>query len=136
MYLIFNFSFKPRKINFMLGCSQQILYFKLRHYICPQSRTLFYLCCLFHTCMCAKSLLLCPTLCSPMDCSLPGFSVHGILQARILEWVSMPSYRLSSQPCISYVSCIGRQVLYQQNNLGSLQFISWSFLNGVFRKTK
>jgi len=35
----------------------------------------------------AKSLQSCPTLCDPMDCSLPGFSVHGILQARTLEWV-------------------------------------------------
>ena len=34
---------------------------------------------------------LCPTLCDPMDCSLPGSSVHGILQARILEWVAIPS---------------------------------------------
>ena len=32
----------------------------------------------------------CPTLCDPVDCSPPGFSVHGILQARILEWVAMP----------------------------------------------
>ena len=31
----------------------------------------------------------CPTLCNPMDCSLPGFSIHGILQARILEWVAI-----------------------------------------------
>ena len=31
----------------------------------------------------------CPTLCNPMDCSLPGFSVHGILQARTLEWVAI-----------------------------------------------
>ena len=31
----------------------------------------------------------CPTLCDPMDCSLPDFSVHGILQARILEWVTI-----------------------------------------------
>ena len=31
----------------------------------------------------------CPTLCNPMDCSLPGFSVHGIFQARILEWVAI-----------------------------------------------
>ena len=31
----------------------------------------------------------CPTLCDPMDCSLPGFSIHGILQARILEWVTI-----------------------------------------------
>ena len=37
----------------------------------------------------AKSLQLCPTLCDPMDCSLPGFSVHGILQARTLEWVAI-----------------------------------------------
>ena len=33
----------------------------------------------------------CPTLCNPMDCSLPGFSVHGIFQAGILEWVAIPS---------------------------------------------
>ena len=39
---------------------------------------------------------LCLTLCDPMDCSLPGSSVHGILQARILEWVAMPSSRGSS----------------------------------------
>ena len=31
----------------------------------------------------------CPTLCNPMDCSLPGFSVHGIFQARVLEWVAI-----------------------------------------------
>ena len=37
----------------------------------------------------AKSLQSCPTLCNPMDCSLPGFSVHGILQARTLEWVAI-----------------------------------------------
>ena len=39
---------------------------------------------------------LCPTLCDPMDCSQPGSCVCGILQARILEWVGMPSYRGSS----------------------------------------
>ena len=40
---------------------------------------------------------LCPTLCDPKDCSPPSFSVHGILQARTLEWVAMPSSRGSSQ---------------------------------------
>ena len=40
----------------------------------------------------------CPTLCKPVDCSLPGSSVHGILQARILEWVATPFFRGSSQP--------------------------------------
>ena len=40
----------------------------------------------------------CPTLCDPMDCSPPGSSVHGLLQARTLEWVAMPSSRGSSRP--------------------------------------
>ena len=52
----------------------------------------------------------------PLDCSPPVSSGHGILQARILEWVAMPSSRGSSQPrdqtCISEVSCIGRRFLY------------------------
>ena len=47
---------------------------------------------------CAKLLQLCPALCNPVDCSPPGSSVHGMLQARILEWVSMPSSKGSSQP--------------------------------------
>ena len=41
-------------------------------------------------CMHAKPLQWCPTICNPMDCSLPGSTVHGILQARILEWVAIP----------------------------------------------
>ena len=45
-----------------------------------------------------KSIQLCPTLCDPVDHSPPGSSVHGILQARILEWVAMPSSVESSQP--------------------------------------
>ena len=40
----------------------------------------------------------CPTLCDPMNYSPPGSSVHGILQARVLEWVATPSSRASSQP--------------------------------------
>ena len=52
--------------------------------------------------------------CDPMDCSLPGSSVHGIFQTRILEWIS--SSRGSSCPrdwtCVSYSSCISRQFLY------------------------
>ena len=51
-----------------------------------------------------------PTLCHPVDCSPPGSSVHGILQARTLEWVTTPSSRASSPPRdwtrISCVYCI------------------------------
>ena len=64
----------------------------------------------------AKLLQLCPTVCDPMHCSPPGFSTHGILQARVLEWVAMPSSRgasrLRDRICLSYFSCIGRQILY------------------------
>ena len=64
---------------------------------------------LFHGVKVVKVLVaqLCPTLCDPMDCSLPGSSVHGILQARILEWVAIPFFRGSSQPRDwTQVSCI------------------------------
>ena len=48
----------------------------------------------------------CLTHCDPMDCSPPGFSVHGILQARILQWVAMPFSRGSSGPrAQTQVSC-------------------------------
>ena len=47
---------------------------------------------------CAESFQLCPTLCNPVDCNLPGSSVHGILQAEMLKWVAMPSSRGSSWP--------------------------------------
>ena len=49
----------------------------------PFVRLCVYVC----VCLVAQS---CPTLCNHMACSLPGSSVHGILQARILEWVAIP----------------------------------------------
>ena len=58
----------------------------------------------------------CVLVCNPVDCSPPGYCVHGILQARILEWVAMPSSRGSSwlrdRTHVSYFSCTGRWVLY------------------------
>ena len=54
----------------------------------------------------------CLALCYPMDCSPPGFSVPGILQARILEWVAIPFSRGSSQPRDqTWVSCIAGRFL-------------------------
>ena len=71
-------------------------------------------------CVCAQS---CPTLCDPMDCSPPGSSVHGVPQARRLEWVTIFSSRGSSwskdQTCISCVSCIDRWILYLLSHQGS-----------------
>ena len=58
----------------------------------------------------------CVRLCDPMDWSLAGSSIQGTLQARILEWIAMPSSNGSSQPRdqihISYVSRLGRQGVY------------------------
>ena len=55
-------------------------------------------------CVCTQ---LCLTLCDPMDCSLPGSSVHGILLARVLEWVAISSSRASCWPrAWTWDSCI------------------------------
>ena len=65
--------------------------------------------------------VLCLTLYQPMDCSLPVSSVHGIFQARILEWVSISYSMGSSQPRnwtrVSWGFCIGRQILYHWSHL-------------------
>ena len=54
----------------------------------------------------------CPALCNPMDCSLPGSSVHEILQARILEWIAISFYRGSSWPRDqTWVSCMQADAL-------------------------
>ena len=64
---------------------------------------------LWSCCLVAK---LCPTLCDPMDYNLPGSSVHGISQSRILEWVAIPFSRGSSWPRDrTHISCIGRWIL-------------------------
>ena len=87
------------------------------------------------TLCCVKSLQLCLTLCNPVDCRPPSFSVHGILQARTLEWFAMPSSRRSSWPsdqtCVSYISCIGRRVLHQQHHLGS-PLLSYPIINSYW----
>ena len=84
-------------------------------------------------CVHAKSLQSFKLFVTPMDHSPPGSSVHGILQARMLEWVAMPSPRGSSRSrdlptqglnLASYVSCISRQVLYHERRLGSPVHIS------------
>ena len=63
---------------------------------------------------------LCPTLCDPMDCSLPGSSIHGIFQARVLEWVAISFSRGSSQPRDrTWVSLIVGRCFYRLNHQGS-----------------
>ena len=88
-----------------------------RWWLCPQAlpHSILYLnesilapAQLYSVCVCVCVLVTqsCLTVCNPTDCSSPGSSVHGILQARILEWVAMPFSRGSSQPMDqTWVSC-------------------------------
>ena len=92
----------------------------------------------------------CPTLCDPMECSLPGFSVHGIFQARVLEWVAISFSRWSSRPrdrtqiyCIigrrftlwatREAPVITRYVTEFISHFSFLQFQWFSFLNNLWK---
>ena len=84
-----------------------------------------------HACLHAKSVQLCPILCDSLDCSPPGFSVHWILQERILEWVAMPSSRDLPNPGIesmSLMSPAGWRVLYLWCHLEALDTDHLSFI--------
>ena len=76
---------------------------------------------------------LCPTLWDPIDCSLPGSSVHGIFQARILEWVAISYSRESSQPRDrTHRSGIGRRTFFLTTwATWETPLNEWSCLTGV-----
>ena len=77
--------------------------------------------------------------CDPTDCSPPGSSVHGILLARLLEWVAISSFRGTSPPrsptSISYISCFGSWVLYHYHHPGSCPKVKrkWKSLSCVWQ---
>ena len=91
MYLVYN------KKNFVEGqhaVNGSLWVVKLfRDNLCSSCINLYFLSQLQRACMHAEWLQLCPTLCDPMDCSLPSSSVREILQAGTQEWVSIPSSR-------------------------------------------
>ena len=64
---------------------------------------------------------LCPTLCDPIDYSSPGSSVHGILQARILEWVAIPSDH-SSEPLLNAFYGLGTAEVFKYIMMLELHF--------------
>ena len=74
----------------------------------------------------AKSLQLCPTLCDPMDCSPPGSPVHGIIQARILEWVGIPFSRgIFPTQGLNSGLLLCRRVLYRLSHQASPLIPTW-----------
>ena len=56
----------------------------------------------------------CPTLCDPMDYSLPGSSIHGILQERMLEWVAISFPEICTQSCVKQIA--SRNLLYSSGS--------------------
>ena len=82
----------------------------------------------------AKLLQSCPSLCNLMDGSPPDCAIFGILQARILEWVAMPSSRGSSRPISCTVGGFFKTSTTCEIGLGFLPhdlLISWSFLKAI-----
>ena len=75
----------------------------------------------------------CPTLCGPMDCSPPGSSVHGIIQARIPEWVviffSRGSFQPRDQIQVCSASCVGRHFLYHWATWETPQDAKWTIFH-------
>ena len=80
-------------------------------------------------CLLVKATQSCPTLCDPMDYNLPGSSVHGILQARMMEWVTIPFSMGSSWPRDqTQVSCAAGRFLTVWATREAFLFINWLFI--------
>ena len=83
------------------------------YFVCHSVWIIYLIMCVYCVCSVTSS---CLTVCDPTDYSPLGSSVHGIFQARILEWVPISSSRGSSKPrdqtWVYCISCIGRQILY------------------------
>ena len=62
----------------------------------------------------AKSLQMCLTLCDPMDCSLPVFSVHGMSQERVLEWVAISSSRIKESNLLISIYLLRSELLFTE----------------------
>ena len=77
---------------------------------------------LFVSCVRAKSLQSCLTLCDPMSCGLPGSSVQGILQARILKWVAMWNGLPCGMGCHAFLQGL---FLTQESNFRLFCFLHW-----------
>ena len=82
----------------------------------------------------------CLTLCNPVGCSPPGSFVHGILQARKLEWAAISSSSGSYWPrgrtCVSCISCIGKRILYYCATWEAVHIHTYMYFNCPFLLTR
>ena len=99
-FMVFFFSSDDNTLLRVLSESWPLNKAHLKYLPCPRNPFKFFhlytIIFLITPCVHAKLLQSCWTLCEPMHCSLPGSSVHGILQAETLEWGALPSSRESS----------------------------------------
>ena len=121
-------SFKPEREVLMVKIFY-VLVWLFTVSISSELRMNFNTCCIFSIQERKKSEVTqsCPTLWNPMDCSPPGSSVHGILQATILEWVAVPSSKyngystmklnVSSDPVHSFHICNVRTLVHMHENI-------------------
>ena len=72
--------------------------------------------------------------CDSINCNLPGSSVRGISQARIVEWIAFPSPKDLPNPGSTYISCIGRHILYHLGSPYLIYKFTYSCLLGFLQR--
>ena len=123
VYIVYNTSYRPLRVKKLasLGWDYQPVWLHPLDHCTPFPLRVECVCVCVCVCECTCVHMCthtqsCQTLCDSMDCSPAGSSVHGISQARILEWFAISFFRGSSWAkdgnCVPCVSCIGRQILY------------------------
>ena len=118
--IIKSFSLGQHKVKFFQSnnIQHQVIYFVILKKYFRSQQILLCVCVCTRMYVCARMLnhSVISYFVTPMDCSPPGSSVHGIFQVRILEWVAMAFSRGFSPPRdwthVSCITCIGRQILY------------------------
>ena len=100
---------------FIIHSLSRCCWASLKHWLCTSQGTCMRVCLLSHS-------VVPDSFVTPWNCSPPGSSVHGILQARMLEWVTISSFRGTSPPrdgsWVSCISCAGRRILHHWSSLG------------------
>ena len=72
----------------------------------------------------------CPTLSDPMDCSLPGSSIHGIFQARVLEWGAFAFSKMINRIIIWSYTCTTRAIFMTNKNISSQELVHKCLYHG------
>ena len=123
-WIIINFYYIEYYSHIHNTVLETVLFFKTPTYLWCSFSNYYRVTYTYHTCMLIHWVM--SSYLQPLDCHWPSSSIHGILQERILEWVTISYYRDSSQlrdwTSISCISCIGRQILYHWDTWEAHQY--------------